>query len=56
MRIRDNVELEAKQIDLAEHLRQINLESAVMIAKVINKGAEMETYKKKLSKWWTLKE
>ena len=46
IRIRENAELKAKVNDLALLLRKQNLDNAFMIAKVVKKRAEKETYKK----------
>ena len=45
MKIRDNVELKARHIELSEQMKQLDLENALMMVNVINKSAELNSNK-----------
>ena len=44
MKIRDNVQLKARHVELSEQMKELNLENAFMMINVINKRSFFRIY------------
>ena len=45
MKIRDNVEVKGRHVELSEQMKELDLENAFMMINVINKRSELNSYK-----------